>query len=92
MPTLKVASRSNPNSVAGAIASEIRKGEQVVLVAIGRDAVNQMVKAIVMARRYLTPENVAIACQPDMETLSVTEGKPEETKMVVSFKVYTCDP
>jgi stage V sporulation protein S len=53
MEVLKVASRSNPNSVSGAIAGALEHHGVVELHAIGAGAVNQTVKAIAIARRLL---------------------------------------
>jgi stage V sporulation protein SpoVS len=53
MDILKVASRSNPNSVSGAIAGALEKDGVVELHAIGAGAVNQTVKAIAISRRLL---------------------------------------
>ena len=52
METLKVSSKSNPNSVAGAIAGALSKEPMVELQAIGAGAVNQAVKAVAVARRF----------------------------------------
>jgi stage V sporulation protein S len=53
MEILKVASRSNPNSVSGAIAGALEQDGVVELHAIGAGAVNQTVKAIAIARRLI---------------------------------------
>jgi stage V sporulation protein S len=53
MEVLKVASRSNPNSVAGAIAGALEESGVVEVHAIGAGAVNQSVKAIAIARRLV---------------------------------------
>ena len=53
MEVLKVAARSNPNSVAGAIAGALNEQGVVELHAIGAGAVNQTVKAIAVARRLV---------------------------------------
>ena len=53
MEILKVASRSNPNSVSGAIAGALEKDGVVEIHAIGAGAVNQTVKAIAIARRLI---------------------------------------
>ena len=47
---LKVASTTNPNSLAGAIANSIREEGQVELKAIGAGAIHQGFKAIAIAR------------------------------------------
>ncbi len=56
MDILKVASRSNPNSVSGAIAGALERDGVVELHAIGAGAVNQTVKAIAISRRLLEKE------------------------------------
>jgi stage V sporulation protein S len=53
MDILKVASRSNPNSVSGAIAGALERDGVVELHAVGAGAVNQTVKAIAIARRWV---------------------------------------
>lgn len=53
MEILKVASRSNPNSVSGAIAGALEQEGVVEVHAIGAGAVNQTVKAIAIARRLI---------------------------------------
>jgi len=53
MEILKVASRSNPNSVSGAIAGALETYGVVELHAIGAGAVNQTIKAIAIARRLV---------------------------------------
>jgi len=56
MEILKVASRSNPNSAAGAIAGALEQDGIVEIHAIGAGAVNQTVKAIAIARRLVEKE------------------------------------
>ena len=53
MEILKVASRSNPNSVSGAIAGALEQHGVVELHAVGAGAVNQTIKAIAIARRLI---------------------------------------
>jgi len=57
MEILKVASRSSPNSVSGAIAGALEQQGVVELHAIGAGAVNQTVKAIAIARRLVEEED-----------------------------------
>jgi len=56
MEILKVASRSSPNSVAGAVAGALEEHGVVELHAIGAGAVNQTVKAIAIARKLVKKE------------------------------------
>ena len=59
-PMLKVSSESKPNSVAGAICNIVREspsGEPPSVMATGPAAINQAVKAIAIARKYLLEES-----------------------------------
>jgi stage V sporulation protein S len=53
MEILKVASTSDTNALAGAIAGALEKDRVVEAHAIGAGAVNQAVKAIAIARRFI---------------------------------------
>lgn len=55
METLKVSTKSNPNSVAGALANVFREHGCVEIQAIGAGALNQAIKAIAIARGLATP-------------------------------------
>lgn len=55
METIKVSSKSNPNSVAGALANVFREKSSVEMQAIGAGALNQAIKAIAIARGLATP-------------------------------------
>ena len=55
MEVLKVSSKSNPNKVAGAIASIYRNNKELEIQTIGAGALNQAIKAIAIARGLVTP-------------------------------------
>jgi len=58
-PVLKVKGDSKPNSVAGAICNVVResaRGQPPAVVATGPAAINQAMKAIAIARKYLLEE------------------------------------
>jgi stage V sporulation protein S len=55
METLKVRAKSNPNSVAGALANVFREKGAVEIQAIGAGALNQAIKAIAIARGFVAP-------------------------------------
>jgi len=77
LDVLKVAARSNPNSVAGAIAGALEQTGVVEVHAIGAGAVNQTVKAIAIARRLIErPGEAPIRVIPGfMELMIGGEGK-----------------
>ena len=55
MEVLKISSKSNPNSVAGAIAGLVKESNQARMQAIGAGALNQAVKAVAIARGFVAP-------------------------------------
>lgn len=73
--TIKVAAKSRTRSVAGAIAGSIREHNGVHVQAIGPYAVNQAVKAIALARRFLEEEGAALTCQPGFADIEVEEDR-----------------
>jgi stage V sporulation protein S len=68
---LKVSSRSNPNSVAGAMAGVVRQSGAVEVQVVGAGALNQAVKAVAIARGYLTPSNVDLVCIPTFADIEI---------------------
>ncbi len=64
MEILKVSSRSVPSSVAGAISAVVRESGSVEVQSVGAGATNQAVKAIAVARGYLTSEGIDLVCMP----------------------------
>ena len=61
---LKVSAKSNPNSVAGALAAVLRERESAELQAVGAGAINQAIKAVAIARSYLKTSQIDLACIP----------------------------
>ncbi len=64
MQILKVSAKSNPNSVAGALAGVIREDGKVEMRAIGAGALNQAIKALAIARGYVAPSGINLICIP----------------------------
>ena len=81
---LKVSSKSNPNSVAGAIAGGLQENKKVELQAIGAGAVNQSIKAIAIARSFVAAISVDLSCIPAFCTVMV--GHEEKTGMKFIIK------
>ena len=61
---LKVSAKSNPNSVAGALAAVLRERESAELQAVGAGALNQAIKAVAIARSYLRSGQIDLVCVP----------------------------
>lgn len=68
---LKVSAKSNPNAVAGAIAGIVRQSGTVELQVIGAGALNQAIKAIAIARGFVTSGGIELVCIPTFQDVSV---------------------
>lgn len=71
MSIIKVSARSRTAAVAGAVAGVIREVGRVEVQAIGAGAVNQAIKAIIIAGGYLAEENIQIACMPSFVDIAI---------------------
>jgi stage V sporulation protein S len=64
MDVIKVKANSRTAAVAGAIAGVIREHKRAEVQAIGAGAVNQAVKALVLAKGYLAEDGITVVCVP----------------------------
>ena len=80
---LKVSSKSNPNSVAGAIAGIIAEKGKVELQAIGAGAINQVVKAIAVARGFVAASGVDLVCIPAFSPVNIEGEERTGMKFIV---------
>lgn len=83
METLKVSSKSAPNSVAGAIAGVIRENGCVEIQAVGASATNQAVKSIAVARGYLAPTGIDLTCSPAFTNVTIDGESRTAMKLIV---------
>ena len=84
METLKVGAKSNPNSVAGALANLFREKDMVEIQAIGAGALNQAIKAVAIARGFVAPSGKNLVCIPAFTDI-VIDG--EERTAIKSLKI-----
>ncbi len=80
---LKVSSKSNPGSVAGAITALIKENKKVELQAIGAGALNQAIKAIATARGFIAPTGVNLVCIPAFTDVQVEGEDRTGIKLIV---------
>jgi stage V sporulation protein S len=80
---IRVAADSQPSAVAGAIANTIREHHRAEVQAIGVSAVNQMLKATIIARRYLVENNLDLSIVPDFADVLVDERQLTALKLYV---------
>ena len=74
MDIIKVSANSRTSAVAGAIAGVIREHKHAEVQAIGAGAVNQAMKALVLAVGYLRADGIEVACVPEFADVDI-EGK-----------------
>ena len=83
METIKVSSKSNPNSVAGALANVFREKSSVEMQAIGAGALNQAIKAIAIARGFVAPSGYNLVCIPAFAEIEVDSEDRTAIKLIV---------
>jgi stage V sporulation protein S len=83
MEVLKVSAKSNPNSVAGALAGVIREKGAAEIQAIGAGAINQAVKAIAIARGFVAPSGIDLVCVPAFTDIEIEGEERTAIKLIV---------
>lgn len=83
MEILKVSAKSNPNSVAGALANVVRDQGVAEIQVIGAGALNQAVKAIAIARGYVAPTGINLACIPAFTDINIDGEERTAIKLIV---------
>ena len=86
METLKVRSKSNPNSVAGALANILREKDNVEIQAIGAGALNQAIKSIAIARGFVAPSGKNLICIPAFVDIQIDGEERTAIKLIVEAK------
>ena len=86
MEVLKISSKSNPNSVAGAIAGMIKETRKAEMQAIGAGALNQAVKAIAIARGFVAPSGVDLICIPAFTDVQIEGEDRTGIKLIVETR------
>lgn len=80
---LKVSTRSRPSAVAGAIAGVIRDSGVAEVQSIGAGATNQAIKAVAIARSYLSEEGIDIVCSPSFIDVAIDEEERTAIRLLV---------
>ena len=83
METIKVSSKSNPNSVAGALANYLREKNNVEMQAIGAGALNQAIKAIAIARGFVAPSGKNLVCIPAFANILIDNEEKTAIKLII---------
>ena len=83
METLKVRSKYNPNSVAGALAGVLREKGGAEIQAIGAGALNQAIKSIAIARGFVAPGGIDLVCVPAFTDIEIEGEERTAIKLIV---------
>ena len=86
MEIIKVSSKSNPNSVAGALANTLREKDSVEMQAIGAGALNQAIKAVAIARGFVAPSGVDLVCIPAFAEVEVEGEDRTGIKLIIESR------
>lgn len=83
MELIKVSSNSRTAAVAGAIAGVIRDYNHAEVQAIGAGAVNQAVKALILAIGYLKQDGINVFMVPEFVDVTIEEKVRTAIKLVI---------
>ena len=83
MDMIKVSANSRTSAVAGAIAGVIREHKHAEVQTIGAGAVNQAVKALVLATGYLKNDGIDVVCVPEFVDVAIDDKVRTAIKLVV---------
>jgi len=83
MDVIKVKAVSRTAAVAGAIAGVIREQKHAEVQAIGAGAVNQAVKALVLAKNFLVQDGIDIVFIPEFVNVEIDDKVRTAIKFVV---------
>ena len=83
MEILKVSAKSNPNSVAGALAGVLREKGGEEIQAIGAGALNQAIKSIAIARGFVAPGGIDLVCVPAFTDIEIEGEERTAIKLIV---------
>ena len=83
MDMIKVSANSRTAAVAGAIAGVMREHRHAEVQAIGAGAVNQAVKALVLATGYLKNDGINVICVPEFADVTIDDKLRTAIKFVV---------
>jgi stage V sporulation protein S len=83
MDMIKVSANSRTSAVAGAIAGIVREHHRAEVQAIGAGAVNQAVKALVLATGYLREDGIHVTCVPEFADVTIEDKVRTAIKLVI---------
>ena len=86
MEILKVSSKSNPNSIAGALANVLKDAITVEIQAVGAGALNQAIKGIIIARGFVAPSGKNLYCIPSFSVVMIDNEERTAIKILIEAR------
>ena len=86
MEPLRVSTKSQPKSVAGAIAAMINDYQRAEVLAVGAGAVNQAIKAIAITRGFLAPRGIDVVVIPAFTNVDIDGVSRTSIKLLVEIR------
>src|ERR671939_1096413 len=83
MEMIKVSANSRTSAVAGAIAGVVREHHRAEVQAIGAGAINQAMKALILATGYLKNDGIFVSCVPEFVDITIEDNVRTAIKLVV---------
>src|SRR5687768_14652730 len=83
MEMIKVSANSRTSAVAGAIAGVVREHHRAEVQAIGAGAVNQAMKALILATGYLKNDGIHVSCVPEFSDVTIEDKVRTAIKLVI---------
>jgi stage V sporulation protein S len=83
MDMIKVSANSRTSAVAGAIAGVVREHHRAEVQAIGAGAVNQAMKALILATGYLKNDGIHVSCVPEFADVTIEDKVRTAIKLVI---------
>ena len=84
MSLIKVSGTSRTSAVAGAIAGIVREHHRAEVQAIGAAAVNQAMKALIVATGYLKLDGIHVSCIPEFADVTIEDKVRTAVKLVIA--------
>lgn len=92
MDIIKVSGSSRTSAVAGAIAGVFHEHRRAEVQAIGAGAVNQAVKALVLATGYLAADGLTVIFTPEFVDVEIDDKVRTAIRLVVEQRPGTTAP
>ena len=82
-----MSTKSNPNSVAGAMAGVLRQRGVVEVQVVGAGALNQAIKAVAIARGYVAAGGIDLVCVPTFADIEIDGERRTAIRLVIEDRL-----